>query len=344
MSTLEGIKRAYAWEYKDKSRCNRGGRISATEFINLEAGHYGNVVVIDMQDYLEHWEDAFDGFRSASQASMDVLLVARLGSRAYDYLRRHDEIARRWHLEEAIGLPESGRPYILQNSGAPNCPYMTFQSVNGQFDWSRKASRPIEAGYAVGHLLSISPLDTFRASGWRGLISTISCHEWWNGVRFVGVPSGASLQGNIANAPQPNEVLRRDWPRFMRPNNDEAYTPPQLFLVEQMNGEWFTYYPKPADKMSPDSADIEFHVRSVEEVGELGQFQVKEDFFLYYRLSQIIAIAPRGVNAYKIVDSSQKDSGGHTTVTVRFYRADVDTSQRLPWVQEIKQDYNLLMG
>ena len=343
MSTLEGAKKAYSWEYKDKTRRNNGGRISAEEFLDLE-DRYPDVAVIDVRDYLVCWEDAFYGYRSAATGRLDVLLVARLGSSAYQYLGLHDEIARRWHAERSVRLPEGGLPYIVQNGAASNCLYNTSPQVDGRFDWSRRIPRPIKAGYAIGHLLSISGLVHMHCSGWQGLTSRVGCHEWSNGVRFVGVPSGATWQNGIAAAPGPDEVLRRNWSRFMRPNTDAAYTPPQLFLVEQTDNERFTCYPKQIDEERMDDGDIEFHVRSLEVIGEAGQFTVDEKFFLRYKLSQVIAIAPVGANAYEIDDVSRKDNDGLTTVTVQFYRADVDTSWRLPRVKEIKQDYDLLMG
>lgn len=344
MSTLEGAKKAYSWEYKDKSRRKNGGRISVKEFLDLEDGCYGDVAVIDVRDYLVCWEDAFYGFRSAALGRLDALLVARLGSSAYQYLGLHDETARRWHAERSVKLPEGGLPYIVQVGAASNCSYDTSLQVDGRFDWSRRIPRPIEAGYAVGHLLSISGLVHMHYSGWQGLTSEVDCHEWSNGVRFVGVPSGASWRNGIDAAPQPDDVLRLNWSRFMRPNTDEAYTPPRLFLVEQTDDEWFTRYPKQIDEERMDDGDIEFHVRSLKAVGGPGQFKVEEDFFLRYKLSQVIAIAPVGANAYEIDDISGKDNHGFTTVTVQFYRADVDTSRRLPRVKEIKQDYDLLMG
>ena len=344
MSTLEGAKKAYAWEYKDKARRNSGGRISAKEFLDLEAGVYGDASVIDVRNYLESWENAFYSWHSAATGRLDSLLVARLGPKASEYLRRHDTLASQWHAKQRIRLPENGRPYLIQNCAASNCKYDTSPRVNGRLDWSQRIPRPLENGFAMGHLLSISGLVSTHTSKWQGLTCDVSCHEWSNGVRFVGVPAGASWSDGIISAPQPDEVLRSHWSQLMQPNDDEAYTSPRIFELEQVNEEWFTRYSKPVNENSMSDSDVEFHVRSVKAIGGNRQFVVDEMFFLRYKLSQVIAIAPKGANAYEIVDVSGKDSRGLTTVTVRFYNADVDTDQRLPRVKEIKQNYGLLMG
>ena len=52
---------------------------------------------------------------------------------------------------------------------------------------------------------------------------------------------------------------------------------------------------------------------------------------------------PREANAYEILDVSGKDRDGLTTVRVRFYVADVDTSRRLPRAEELARDYDRLM-
>lgn len=362
MSTPEGIKKAYSWEYKDKSRDRRGGRISAEEFLKLEAGEYGeasefdwssaggDVTVIDMLDFIEGREFPFHQYHTSIGATS--LLLARLGgvTLGTQYLRAHTKHALAWHSERSIPLPRStGRPYVVRNEGASNCQYTTYEEVNGRYDWSRIIPRPLEPGMAIGHLLSISGLSNLHTSSdedgpWQGLISDIDCHEWSNGTRFVGVPAGASWRNGIGDAPQPDEVLRRDWQRFMQPHDNTEYHPPRLFLLESVGDEWFTRYPKPSDGERMDEGDIEFRVRSAQLVGGRRHFKVDEMFFLRYSLDQVVAVAPNGANAYDIIDISGKDARGLTTVTVQFYAADVDTSERLPRVKEVKQNYTLLMG
>lgn len=357
MATLEGIKQAYSWQYKDKSRRRDGGRISAEEFLKLESGHYGevqafnwsepltcNVQVIDLKDYLESWEDAFYGWRNPFSARLDRLLWARLGPLTSDYVSAHARHALKWHEDRSVKLPSDGKPMIIYNKGASNCTYDTSPEVDGRFDWSRRIPRPLEQGKAIAHLLGTQGLMNMHCNGWQGLTTEFFCHEWSNGVRFVGVPDGATWEDGLVQSPQPHNLLRREWRRFASPNEDAAYIPPRLHLLEHTAGEWFTRYPKYSDGERMDESDVEFHVNSVRPLGDPQQFKTDDDFFLRYNLSQVIALAIPGANAYEITDLSTKDSAGFTTVTVQFYEAVVDISQRLPRVKEIKQDYDLLMG
>ncbi|HTE57900.1 MAG TPA: hypothetical protein VK694_04085 [Verrucomicrobiae bacterium] len=348
MASLEGIKRAYSWEYKDTDRRRRGGRISAKEFLRLEAGDYGEVTVIDFRDYLEQWGDSLYSFRTTATAQVDTLLMARLGPKAGAYLLAHDRLATQWHQDQSVEIPGGSYPIIVQNDGAANCSYTTYPRNGSGFDWSRMIPRSLEPGKAMGHLLSTSGLAHMHSSDsrghWQGLTNDVSCHEWWNGVRLVSTPPDATWQDGVVESPEPRDVLRHDWQRFMRPNDDAPYTPPRLYLIEQAGVEWFTRYSKPSKGDRLDSGDIEFRVRSVRAIGDTRQFKVDDDFFLRYNLSQVVAITPEGANAYNIVHYGPPDGHVFTTVTVQFYEADVDTSQRLPPVKEIKQDYKLLMG
>lgn len=369
MSTIEGIKAAYSWEYKDKDRHRRGGRISSEEFLKLEAGKYGatavltsvkqfmelnsakrySVFVIDFEMYMQ-WagEDAFNARHTAVMSAFDLLLLARLGTAAHLYIEKHLKNALDWHRQESIKFNEKLGPYIIFNEGASNCPYLTYQKVNGRVDWSKPLPWPLEKDRAIGHLISIdglshtSSMDDYGT--WEGLVCHVSCHEWWNGVRFLSVPEHTDWTHGIDEAPQPDEILRRQWQRLMRPFSSSDYTPPRLYRLESANGEWFTRYAKQPDGERMDEGDIEFHVRSARQLDGPATFKVDELFFLRYDLSTVVALAPSDANAYDIIDISRRDKKGLTTVTVQFYDADVDTSQRLPRVKEIKQDYDLLMG
>jgi hypothetical protein len=277
-----------------------------------------------------------------------MLLLARLGQRSPQYIADHRRHTLQWHRDEGVLLNEERGPYILSNNGASNCSYITFPKVGGRFDWQNPTPVPLEPGMAIGHLLSIGGLQHMhshdRFGPWEGLTSDVSCHEWWNGVRFLAVPAGADWAGGVDESPNPHDVLRQRWQQLMRPIDDAMYVPPRLYLLERVGDEWFTRYPKPPGGERMDESDVELHVRSVHPVGGTRQFQVDEMFFLRYDLSQVMALAPAGVNAYLVTDVSPKDSQGKTTVVVQFFEADVDTSQRLPREKEIKQDYDLLMG
>jgi hypothetical protein len=343
MSTLEGIKRAYSWQYKDKDRRRQGGRITAVEFLQLEAGDYGDVAVIDYRQHVENW-GFYQEYLPAAEAVRIPLLVARLGQQtARPYLMAHQRHARRWCKECSITV-EQGGPYVIRSQDPSNLHYESYAEVNGRMDITQPIPRPLEPDMAIGHLLSISGLVHTHFGYGQGLVCEVHCHGWGDGARFVGMPADKSWDDGLAELPRPHEVLRREWQRFLRPNNDEVYVPPRLYLIEWTGSEWFTRCSKEPGVERLDEGDIEFHVDSVSRLGEPRQFTVDDDFFLRYDLAQVVALAVEGANAYEIVSWDPKDSRGLTTVTVQFYEADVNTSRRLPRVKEIKQNYNLLMG
>ncbi len=116
MATLDGIQRAYSWEYQDKSRARRGGRITEQEFHNLEAGKYGEVTIVDYEAYCGLYEYPLCGVLRTSEALMDPILKARFGSRTEEYVQAHAEHARRWHREQA-GLNPNNRYQLPDNDG-----------------------------------------------------------------------------------------------------------------------------------------------------------------------------------------------------------------------------------
>lgn len=371
LSTLEGIKSAYSWEYKDKDRRRRGGRISADEFLKLEAGEYGHVTalrlasdfmrqdiewehpifVIDFMDYVRSsGEAAFMRREDMIEAQLDLLLLARLGVYGRRFIFEHHRRTTTW-LEEKEVPKESTRDYpcIIFNEGASNCPYTTYPlGEDDRYDWTTLIPHPLEEGKAMAHLLAISGLLNVGSSddqgSWTSLTTEVDCHEWSNNVRLLAVPDGADWDAGIAEAAQPEDVIRQNWKRLMRPNKDENYTPPRFYRIEQKSTGWFTQYPKRPDGERMDTGDLEFRVTSVSAIGDTRQFMVDDTFFLRYNLSQVVAIAPKLANAYTIEDVSDRDERGLTTVTVQFYQADIDTSRRLPRPDEIKQNYEVLMG
>lgn len=382
MSTIDDIKAAYKWEWGDKTRRNNGGRITAQQFLDLEAGKYGEtkivgandlqrndgksvrtfnvmpVNILDFQDYLDAMGlvdgyNVFYRYLTAPEALRDPLIRMRLGSNAYRYLMKHERIAKAFHTEKrpnrqyhwADGFDSRSHPYLTRVESASNCAY-TLPNEAIRKATSRWVDEPRvpEQGYALAHMLDI---DAFMRMHTQEvgvmLMSSPNVHEWWNGAKFIAVPYGTTLDKGLAEGPDPHKVIRQHWQHFMQPIEDD-YVPVTPYLLEYAFGEWFACYPKKfSDEQCMDDGDVEFHVRSVKRVGDDGSFTTDEDFFLRYKLAQVKALMPREANAYEIVDIGGKDRHGLTTVTVRFYVADVDTSHRLPRTNEIARNYDRLM-
>lgn len=382
MATIDGIKAAYKWEWGDKERNNHGGRVTHQQFLDLEDGKYGEVKVVssadlvesdgsplqefdvapvsvlDFQDYLDA-TGVIDGFSvfyrylTAIDALRDPLIRMRLGSNACRYLMKHESIAKAFHLKErpndqhswSRGFDDRTHPYITRVEAASNCAYTVpneeAHRLTGQ--WLDEPRMP-EGGYALAHLLDIDAFaNTYTQEVGAMLMSSPDVHEWLNGAKFIAVPEGAVLDKGLAKGPDPAETIIEHWEHFMQPV-EMGHVPITPYLLKYAHSEWFACYPKksPNDQCM-DDGDVEFHVRSVKRVGDDGRFTTDEDFFLRYKLAQVRALMPRTANAYEIINISGKDRKGLTTVTVRFYEADVDTSSRLPRTDEVARDYERLM-
>lgn len=378
MSTITGIKAAYKWEWGDKDRRRHGGRITAQEFLDLEAGKYGKAKVIrpdelhmssgklvrtfeiaqvnilDFNDYLDFkGDEGLWRYMQAPTALRDVLLRMRLGKYGYRYLMKHERMALAFHVQErpnvqydwAQGFDDRDHPYITKVETASNCAYVLpneeIRKATGE--WLYEARVP-EDGYALAHLLDIDAVMRVHTQEVGVMLMTSpNVHEWWNGAKFIAVPEGASLKDGLSQGPDPAKAIQEHWQHFLSPV-EEGYEPITPFMLKHREGEWFACYPKkfPTDYCM-DDGELEFHALSVKQVGQDGTFTVDDDFFLRYKLSQVRDIMPREANSYEILNISTKNAQGLTTVTVRFFLADVDTSHRLPRSDEIARDFDRLM-
>lgn len=182
LATLNGILEAYSYEYQDKKRVRKGGRISEQEFRNLESGKYGKVHIVDLVDVLSRYRWPFIEHLTVSQAVEEPLLRARFGPRAGEYIERHAQISRKYHQEDGH---EVSNPFILEMCGAG---YRRYEYSVGYED-----DNQLENGCAFAHLLSIGGLHTIglgvevKYPQSPCLSCDVSCHDWWHGTMFAGV-------------------------------------------------------------------------------------------------------------------------------------------------------------
>lgn len=367
MSTLEGVKKAYSWEYKDKDRSRRGGRITQQEFWDLEDGKYGPVEIIDYEDYCQRYEYPFMEILRYSQAMTDPVLKARLGEAWQHYLVLIAEYARSFHREKA-GVEPADRlyqvgdetylkyvggcdeqhlrdgakdsdPYIIKVGDASNCSYYV------------KTERGLEEGYALGHLVSTGSLCYmgFIPTGGcsrEALVHDIDCHEWWNGTRIVGMKSGANILAGIDSCPEATAILRSNWQDFFVPAKEPAEF--GFGALMKIGDQWFTQYLKQGERM--DTHEPEFLVTEAEKVGGLVTFRTTiggYHGFFKYGIKEVESLAPVGANAYCVVgaiDTECKDGDPEYHRTeVQFYRVEVDTSQRLRRAKDLSYDHETRM-
>lgn len=336
MATLQGVIDAYRYEFDDKSRNRTGGRITQAEFEKLARGEHGQVSIIDYEEYRNRFGDrqfrAPTGYRRASDASRDPLLVARLGPRAHEYIARHAALAREFYQKQYSLVVED--PYILDVSDPGNLPY-----------WCRK----VEPGLAFAHLTSIGGISLVHHQSESGLRAPswacdVGIHEWWNGVRLLGVREGSA--GTVVDGPDAYKLLRQHWRQLFEPSNLD-HVPSGLFVLMQMPDKtWFTQVPKKGARA--DTYEPEFRVTSIEKVGGLERFYTASNYpvpIFRYDQREAQAVLPREANAYELVGEPARTdgAGSQETCLVQGYRIEIDYAQRLIQQTSLANDYDRMM-
>ncbi len=342
MATLDGIQKAYSWEYQDKSRNRRGGRITEQEFRDLEAGKYGEVTIVDYEDYCGLYEYPLCGTLRTLEALVDPILRARFGPKIEEYVQAHTEHARRWHREQ-VGLNHrhhgvtGSDPYILSVNGANNCSYGS----------PRHSYRRIEEGYALAHLVSVGQLCHLGHQNGDSLVGDVGLHEWYDGVRLIAMKQKCDISRGVQKGPDPERLLRKYWRELLVTMQDKEEV--GFRALVQVGDEWFTQYPKKGEGL--DNLEPEYHITEFEKVGKPIQFRTTIrgwHGWLKYGINEVKAIAPFNANAYQIVGEVEMEMNGgdptHHTCLVQFYRVIADNTKRLMRADQLRHDYTTLMA
>ncbi len=335
MATLDGACKAYSHQYDDKSRGVHGGRITQQEFLDLEAGHYGEVHIVDFASLLARYPNGYaTQDLTESQALAEPLLNARFGARAEAYIKRHAEIAREWHKSEGHGTVSD--PIIIKMDDADNCHY-----------GCKEFPPRVPEGLAYAHLLSTGGFTSTLLWGHQhpSLLVDIGGHGWHNGTRLAGIRAGSALN-NIHPGVNFGKLIEKKWKEVLIP----VVTPEPIGfrLLMKSGDEWFTTQLKKGDGM--DSYIPEFHVLSIKAIGEPQEFTTTiggYHGFFKYGIKEVEAIKPPDANGYSIVGGieivySDASPTRHKT-KVQFYRAEVDPTQRLMLEKQILSNNDLLM-
>lgn len=327
MSTWDGAMKAYSYQFKDKTRSRRGGRISQKEFLDLEDGKFGEVGTVDFAKYQRMYQYPFREHLTRVDCYLDPLAKIRLGNDAKKYFDRHAAFATQWHAEQGHGNVED--PFILQMGIDSNCYYHPNQ---------------LDGTVALGHLLSCGRLTQSYLSGENyprhaSLVNDVSCHGWNDGTRLVAVTTKGELTG-IKDFTT-GDLLRTHWKSLFRPVQGTVER--SFFVLEELDtGVWFTQCEKKGESL--DTGEAEFRVTSMEPIGEPTGFKTTvggHPVFLKYGINEAAAIAPPGANAYAICGEPQiVDDQKYHWVPVQFYKVTVDTSQRLVRDKELENDFD----
>lgn len=342
LSTLQGARDAYAHEFRDKSRNNRGGRVSREDF--LEILDHGNAAIVDLEDYKRLYRYPFNEGITPEQAHRDPMVRARLGSRAGEYVERHATESRMfredaWKAMDPLsrGLPVHATGRILGMDYSNGCSYLHAEP---------------EHATAFANLLSIGQVSNMGSSDDRlsSVWCDVSTHDWTDGTKFLAIRASEPQEewnGTIHPGFSMRTALssQQGLDILYQPTSMDEDTGDGFHALVNVGGRFFTQHPKFG--ISLDSAAPEHPVTFLEEIGgpEPTSFSRQPEgyvAFFRYALSEVRALAPVGANAYILV---QVDHGsGETQVgRVRFYRAKVDRSRRLPQEADVSKDVGLVI-
>lgn len=364
MSTLDGVLKAYSWEYKDTNRQKNGGRITQREFLDLEAGKYGEVSIVDLESYCRSYQYPFLQELRASEALIDPVIKARLGSQTEQFIREFTKTVRKlyrklanndpenryqlprkeWHdyLDDrhwhcTTNAQENSDPYIITVQDPNNCSYY----YGGDIGF-----RPIEKGYAIGHLLSTGALYNSISQNGENIMLDVGCFEWWNGVRLVGILPDGDLRLGISWGPDADRLLEKQYGQLFIPAINDS--PIGLRGLIKNGQQWFTEYPKAGERM--DTGEPEYLVSSMVKVGRPALFRTTIGGYhglFKYGINEIQSMTPPNANAYSIVNDPQieyqNSNPTHHTCLVQFFQITADTTQRLMRAKDLWLDYDLMM-
>jgi hypothetical protein len=349
MATLDGVLAVYSHEFNDKGRNHRGGHIPQEVFLKLESGHFGEVSVVDLVATWNRRPYQFSNHAiTRKEISEEPLWQARLGAKWLEYCRRHESIADAWYEER--GEKTLFLPCIIAMDDASNCSYSTRQ----MFDHWMGAT----PGTAIAHLLSIGHLahavheyyesDYGKREQRYSLACDVSCHEWWNGVRLLGIKYGAAIRVH-PGLPDYVELVKTQLEKLWRMNPKGAReTTCGFWHLVKIGTQFFTDYPKQGERM--DNYEPEFLVTKIQRVGEPRQFRTTiggYHGFFKYGTDEVQHITPAEANAYTVGDVKIECKGGnptHHVADVTFYGVEVDTTRRLIRMGDIYHDFDLMMS
>jgi hypothetical protein len=362
MASMEGALAAYRHEYQDKTRRNRGGRITQQQFWDLEAGTSGEVSIVTLETIIATREYPFYERLRADEIMDDPVLVARLGPRAEEFMEYYRELATAWHQEQygidpenTYGFPDWEKslarrrhshlvdrhnPYLIFSSGASNCPY-GYRERDGSFkigqdDYEVKA-----------HLVSIGQLMHVNHDGHESLATDIRCHEWHDGVRLAAIPRGSRLSSMRSGPESVDRLVKQHWRRLLEPV--PKVTKPGFRSLMKIGGVFLSQYPKRGASM--DTHEPEYEVTSSEPIGLPIDFETTiggyEGFFRY-DMAEVRALAPRTANAYEILTTptiiyQNGDPVRHRT-RLQFYRVVLNTALRVPRADKLRKDFDTLLS
>jgi hypothetical protein len=331
MSTIEGIQKAYSYSYKDVDRQKRGGRISQEEFLNLEAEMYGEVAIVDLEDYMQSYQYPFMQTLPEDSEELDSVVRARFGIRYAEYIARCRLNSAMW-----INDPREG------NDRRKNLQTLTVEAG----DISYFHEKP-EEGLAFAHLLSVGGLSNVHHEHGISLMHDVTCHDWTDGTALAGIRETEKITNVHPGFNYRRAVKNPNSRKALMVKTDKVHSLNKMSTLSKIDDKvWFTQTQKIGVNM--DTGILLYPVSSIVPIGESVTFRTKisgYQMFVRYGLSEVRSVAPENANAYCYINAEiiwENKNPEYHEIQVQFYRIEADTSERIMREDEITRDANLL--
>jgi len=298
-------------------------KITYEEFKNLVEGNYGEVSVLDFEEY---WFKNLDytllgNHIEKDYALEDVLLNALCGKDFKAFVKKHFEISSKYALEKHKEPGSEQKILELKIKDVYGWPLFT----ENHYDFPKKG--------ALALFLTLG-----RPSFWgnRDLsISTpIIMHDDLGSARFLVInnPKDKFVEIEYSPGKHYEKCLVKSY---------ELISEGSCLTLMRENGNLFVEYPKEGARM--DTGEIKFLVTNSKKIGKPTFFKTRINHspFLRYSIDEVREVMPPSANAYEIIGGV--DPGDIVQVPVQFYHVEVDTSQRILRREEVMCNLPILL-
>lgn len=295
-------------------------KITVAEFADLIAGKYGEVTLINFDEYRHGFLSHLRGEHILySDALIDPLLSALFKEAKTDYL----DTCLRISSEHAIlnNKEEHAEKKILQLSLKDNYGWNTFTDDRSPFPEEMPVALFLTLGSAMHYLNNDLSVST-----------EIRGHEDLNSANFVVLNNVKQGMLNVGFN------LSRDYKQCLVDNKEPVAT---FNVIMTEDNQMFVEYPKDGSRM--DTGEAMFPVRNYTAFGQPTSFKTTHygSPFLKYDINEVKAIAPIGANAYFICGDVVL--GKMAEVPIQFCQITYDSSKRILRRQEVANNLPLLL-
>lgn len=300
-------------------------KITQEEFNNLVEKKYGDVTLIDFDDYMINHNSLYGGHITVSKALADPLLEKLLGRDRQSYEK---------FIEKCFFISEKNAQQERKDVGAAE--KILELSVEDRYGWDLFSLYKKEnKEFPITPIALLLYLGTPSYFGNHDLSVSTEIHT----MEELGYSQLLVLN----DKKMPTVIIeynpKKQWKECLVANEKEFK---ETFFSLKGDEELFVEYPKRTDGSYMDTGEIMFPLSNVEKIGAPTFFETDDcQFFLKYHIDEVRKVAPAEANAYHITDGVSP--GEKVKVPVQFYKVTPITEKRIMRKKEVMNNLNLLL-